>query len=184
MCSYLNIIWAMQQDPSRTSWDAGDGQVLCAQVCPMVQSAMLLGAQVSVGKVLYWGLELKAVTTPYLADLDASRPEVMVKDMAMLHADQATNLTQRREGCCHIKRSLQPILSRKRIFFFWCPNCFAVALWHSSMTYLRRVPPPRSSCRAHADCVARTTGLIGPVNPCKRSAAAVRVHVPLCFLFW
>lgn len=42
-------------------------------------------AQVSVGEVLYWGLELKAVTTPYLANLDASRPEVMVKDMAMLH---------------------------------------------------------------------------------------------------
>lgn len=75
----------MQQDPSWTSWDAGAGQGLCAQVRPMVQSAVLLSAQVSAGKVLYWGLELKAVTTPYLANLDASRPEVMVKDMAMLH---------------------------------------------------------------------------------------------------
>ena len=82
MCLYLNIIWAVQQDPSWTSWDAGDGQALCVQVRSVVQSTVLLGRQVSVGKVLYWGLELKAVATPYLANLGASRPEVMVKDMA------------------------------------------------------------------------------------------------------
>lgn len=64
------------------SWDAGDGQALCTQVRSVVQSITLRGRQVSIEKVLYWGLELKAVSTPYLVNLGASRPEVMVKDMA------------------------------------------------------------------------------------------------------
>lgn len=74
----------MQQDPSWTSCNVGDGQAPRAQIRSMVQSAMLLGRQVSEGKVLYWGLEVKAVGAPYLANLGASRSEVMVKDMAML----------------------------------------------------------------------------------------------------
>lgn len=81
---FLNIIWAMQQDPSWTSWDTGDGQALCAWVRSVVQSTMLLGRWVSIGKVLYWGSEFKTVTAPYLANLGASRPEVMVKHVAML----------------------------------------------------------------------------------------------------
>lgn len=81
MCSYLNVTWGMQQDPSWTPGMLGMAR-LCTQVRSVVQSTMLLGRQVSIEKVLYWGLELKVVSTPYLASLGASRPEMMVKDMA------------------------------------------------------------------------------------------------------
>lgn len=58
---------------------------LGAQVRSMVQTAVLLGTQVAVGKVLHRGLEFRAATAPYLTNPGASRPEVRGKDMAMLH---------------------------------------------------------------------------------------------------
>lgn len=82
MCLYLGITAAVQQD---SSWDARDGWVLGAQVHSMVQSAVLLGTQVTVGKVLHQGLGFRVVTAPYLTNPGASRPEVTGKDMAMLH---------------------------------------------------------------------------------------------------
>lgn len=59
--------------------------MLGAQVHSMVQSAVLLGTQVTVRKVLHWGLEIREVTAPYLTNPSASRPEGMGKAMAMLH---------------------------------------------------------------------------------------------------
>ena len=149
----------------------------------MVRSTVLLCGQVSVGKVLYWGSKLKAVTTPSLANLGAPRPDVVVKDMAMLHCWPGGELNREKGGMVsHQEESAVSAVQEKDIYFFLCcPNCFAVALCHSWMTYIRRLPPPLSSCRAHAGCVARTAGLSG--RPQKRSAAAVHAHVLVC-LCW
>lgn len=51
----------------------------------------------------------------------------------------------------------------KGLFYCCCPNCFAVALWHSGMTCVRRVPPPPASCCVALSCL-HTVLCIAPGN--------------------